>query len=607
LEICIFGHAITFDNLQNNSCKTHNLTVNGSFCDEVRSILSDVKSIRDGQNSSESILGAIQLDNKSLWRDVAILRNQHHKQRRVIEKLIQFLVSLIQNRNNIVKKRKVKLMIEPNMDISTIADGVATTGDAALPDSHLDSLSPLNGETAGGDLLSPDGSPMILSNGIHSLANDGSPMDSDSDGGGAAGSSGMAAGQRNPQDPLGEHQLGLAGLNDLMGVATLGPAHTALQFMASGQQQQQEGAGSGSAQQFASSLCQAAPAATTMDQMGEHQLQNEPNHQHQHQQYPAHSLGATIQMTTAGSVATTSANSMSSAASGAKAGAGAGAAGANSLSPLSPANSLRAHHKAGANRATPTLQLPITKPAANLSANGANGTPNGDPNHLTGQQRQYQQHQLAATHQNGAHTPPASSSSWPQYQQRVLQVAGGRGGGSGGGGNSPSSGSSAAAAAAVAAAAGQQHLQQLHQQQRQQQRAAQLATNNANCQQWSNSNGLAAALYHHSDGPLGRMDNSNTRPNGSPAMQMYQQLGYSSNNNNNNTTTTNQNNSNNHNHNHHHHHNQNNQNNHNNHSLHLHHHQHHLHNNIHHSQQHPQVLQQHHLSTNNLQNANAFS
>jgi hypothetical protein len=58
-------------------------------------------------------LGAIQLDNKSLWRDVAILRNQHHKQRRVIEKLIQFLLSLIKNRHNLVKKRRMKFIISP--------------------------------------------------------------------------------------------------------------------------------------------------------------------------------------------------------------------------------------------------------------------------------------------------------------------------------------------------------------------------------------------------------------------------------------------------------------------------------------------------------------
>lgn len=101
--------------------------MNGTFCDEVRSILNDVKSIRDGQNSSESILGAIQLDNKSLWRDVAVLRNQHHKQRRVIEKLIQFLLSLIQSRNNIVKKRKGKLMIAPS---SCTVDGGGGGGGA---------------------------------------------------------------------------------------------------------------------------------------------------------------------------------------------------------------------------------------------------------------------------------------------------------------------------------------------------------------------------------------------------------------------------------------------------------------------------------------------
>lgn len=124
--------------------------VNGTFCEEVRSILSEVKAVRDGQNSSESILGAIQVDNKSLWRDVAILRSQHHKQRRVIEKLIQFLLSLIQRRSNMVaKKRKVRLMIDASArSAGTPGSASSDNGSAGFVDGGYVSPSgaSLNGE-----------------------------------------------------------------------------------------------------------------------------------------------------------------------------------------------------------------------------------------------------------------------------------------------------------------------------------------------------------------------------------------------------------------------------------------------------------------------------
>lgn len=147
---------------QNNSCKTHNLVVNGTFCDEVRSILNEVKAIRDGQNSSESILGALQVDNKSLWRDVAILRSQHHKQRRVIEKLIQFLLSLIQNRNNIVsKKRKVRIMINQSSAASSTADNSSMQLSMVNGHGSSSSAGPAYGESAlvngtGGDTIGHD-------------------------------------------------------------------------------------------------------------------------------------------------------------------------------------------------------------------------------------------------------------------------------------------------------------------------------------------------------------------------------------------------------------------------------------------------------------------
>lgn len=71
-----------------------------NFCEDVKAILGDLRTIRDEQNASESILGSMEIDNKNLWRDVAVLRAQHQKQRRVVDRLIHFLLPLAQSRQS---------------------------------------------------------------------------------------------------------------------------------------------------------------------------------------------------------------------------------------------------------------------------------------------------------------------------------------------------------------------------------------------------------------------------------------------------------------------------------------------------------------------------
>ena len=81
--------------------------VNGTFRDEVKAMITDINSIREGQSSSESILGSIYIENETLWREVDILRTRHQKQQKVVDKVIQFLLSLISGD----QKRDSNLMI----------------------------------------------------------------------------------------------------------------------------------------------------------------------------------------------------------------------------------------------------------------------------------------------------------------------------------------------------------------------------------------------------------------------------------------------------------------------------------------------------------------
>ncbi|RUS72844.1 hypothetical protein EGW08_019394 [Elysia chlorotica] len=63
--------------------------------DEVSRILTDVKQVKAKQEHTDQNLEYIKRENKLLWREVALLRQKHHKQQQIVNKLIQFLVSLV--------------------------------------------------------------------------------------------------------------------------------------------------------------------------------------------------------------------------------------------------------------------------------------------------------------------------------------------------------------------------------------------------------------------------------------------------------------------------------------------------------------------------------
>lgn len=63
--------------------------------DEVSRVLTDMKQVKGKQENMEQNLEYIKRENKLLWREVALLRQKHHKQQQIVNKLIQFLVSLV--------------------------------------------------------------------------------------------------------------------------------------------------------------------------------------------------------------------------------------------------------------------------------------------------------------------------------------------------------------------------------------------------------------------------------------------------------------------------------------------------------------------------------
>ncbi|CAO1420763.1 unnamed protein product [Diamesa serratosioi] len=86
-----------------------------SKVETVNRVLSEVKNMRGRQESLDTRFSAMKQENEALWREVAILRQKHMKQQQIVNKLIQFLVTLVQpSRSGLgsgIGKRRFQLMI----------------------------------------------------------------------------------------------------------------------------------------------------------------------------------------------------------------------------------------------------------------------------------------------------------------------------------------------------------------------------------------------------------------------------------------------------------------------------------------------------------------
>lgn len=62
----------------------------------VNKVMNEVKVMRTRQETLDNRFSAMKKENEALWREVAILRQKHAKQQQIVNKLIQFLVTLVQ-------------------------------------------------------------------------------------------------------------------------------------------------------------------------------------------------------------------------------------------------------------------------------------------------------------------------------------------------------------------------------------------------------------------------------------------------------------------------------------------------------------------------------
>ncbi|XP_029170843.1 heat shock factor protein 1-like isoform X2 [Nylanderia fulva] len=78
-------------------------------------VLAEVRNMRGRQESLDNKLGAMKHENEALWREIAMLRQKHLKQQQIVNKLIQFLVTLVQPSSRgggLSVKRRYPLMID---------------------------------------------------------------------------------------------------------------------------------------------------------------------------------------------------------------------------------------------------------------------------------------------------------------------------------------------------------------------------------------------------------------------------------------------------------------------------------------------------------------
>ncbi|ELT96118.1 hypothetical protein CAPTEDRAFT_130381 [Capitella teleta] len=88
--------------------------------DTFHTVLNEVHDVQDKQDQLTTSLSSLKCENEALWREVASLRQKHHKQQQIVNKLIQFLVSLVGSKHAMAgMKRKRPLMLNDASQLET--------------------------------------------------------------------------------------------------------------------------------------------------------------------------------------------------------------------------------------------------------------------------------------------------------------------------------------------------------------------------------------------------------------------------------------------------------------------------------------------------------
>ncbi|NXA96009.1 HSF2 protein, partial [Melanocharis versteri] len=82
--------------------------------EDLSEIICSAQKVQIKQTTIESQLSLLKRENESLWREVSELRAKHLQQQQVIRKIVQFIVTLVQNNQLVSLKRKRPLLLNTN-------------------------------------------------------------------------------------------------------------------------------------------------------------------------------------------------------------------------------------------------------------------------------------------------------------------------------------------------------------------------------------------------------------------------------------------------------------------------------------------------------------
>ncbi|XP_051527616.1 heat shock factor protein 1-like isoform X2 [Myxocyprinus asiaticus] len=78
---------------------------------DMSKMITDVQLMKGKQESMDSKISTLKHENEALWSEVATLRQKHAQQQKVVNKLIQFLITLARSNRVLAVKRKMPLML----------------------------------------------------------------------------------------------------------------------------------------------------------------------------------------------------------------------------------------------------------------------------------------------------------------------------------------------------------------------------------------------------------------------------------------------------------------------------------------------------------------
>ncbi|KAK2856598.1 hypothetical protein Q5P01_005333 [Channa striata] len=82
--------------------------------EDLTKILASVQSVHSKQENIDARLATLKRENESLWREISELRQKHVHQQQLIKKLIQFIVTPVQNKHILNLKRKRPILMNGN-------------------------------------------------------------------------------------------------------------------------------------------------------------------------------------------------------------------------------------------------------------------------------------------------------------------------------------------------------------------------------------------------------------------------------------------------------------------------------------------------------------